>query len=127
MFHEFHPDPKREGRNKYSGSWSVGRCRLIPLPFTVESLKEILDWGMADEAPYTHQEIANWCDRMHMQFLDSDDSPALEAAIRVAAGVDCQWDLFLANSYSIDQLQQLDFSTVKLPKEWFEDWAKLLI
>jgi hypothetical protein len=63
---------------------------------------------------------------MHMQFLDTDDAPAMDAAIRIAADVNCQWDLFLANSYTLDQLRQLDFTGVRLPTEWFLDWQRQL-
>ena len=127
MPHDFQPDPKRKGRNKYVGSWTESACRLLPLAFTPESMRQVLDWGARpDAAPYTHQEIAHWCDRMHMQFLDTDDAPDLEAAVRIAADVDCQWDLFLANTYTIDQLCQLDFAAVRLPTEWFVDWQKQL-
>jgi len=127
MPHDFQPDEKRKGRNKYVGSWTESPCRLIPLPFSPHSLRQILGWGAQHEAsPHNHQEITHWCDRMHMQFLDTDEAPDMEAAIRVAADVDCQWDLFLANSYTVAQLQQLDFSTVRLPTEWFLDWQRHL-
>jgi hypothetical protein len=96
------------------------------LPFTRESLRQLLDWGAQAGAQYNHQEIAHWCDRMHMQFLDTDESPELEAAIRIAADVDCQWDLFLANTYSLEQLSQLDFAAVRLPTAWFLDWRRQL-
>jgi hypothetical protein len=127
MPHDFQPDAKRKGRNRYVDSWTDGQWRLIPLPFATESLRQVLDWGAhPDAAPYTHREIAHWCDRMHMQFLDTDEAPDMEAAIRIAADVDCQWDLFLANSYTLDQLRQLDFSAVRLPTEWFLDWQRQL-
>lgn len=61
-----------------------------------------------------------------MQFLGSCESPAMEAVVDIAADVDCQWMLFLANSYTLEQLQQLDFSSVRLPTEWFLDWQKQL-
>ena len=127
MTFEFQPNEKRKGRNKYVGSWPETACRLIPLPFNSNSLRQILSWGtQSDSAPYSHQEIAHWCDRMHMQFLDTDEAPELEAAIRVAADVDCQWDLFLANTYTLSQLRQLDFSVVRLPVDWFVDWLNQL-
>lgn len=128
MPQDFQPDVKRKGCNNYVGSWTESQCLLIPLPFTPQSLRQILGWGAQPEAaaPHTHQEIAHWCDRMHMQFLDTDEAPEMEAAIRIAADVDCQWHLFLANSYTLDQLQQLDFSTVRLPTEWFLDWQRQL-
>lgn len=40
--------------------------------------------------------------------------------------ISAQWDLFLANTFSLKELQQLDFSKVKLPIEWFEGWLKEL-
>ena len=125
MPHDFQPDAKRKGRKKYVGSWTEIQCRLIPLPFTPQSLRQILGWGaQPDAVPHTHQEIAHWCNRMHMQLLDTDEAADMEAAIRIAADVDCQWDLFLANRYTLDQLQQLDVSTVRLPTEWFLDWQR---
>jgi hypothetical protein len=127
MPYDFQPDQRRKGRNKYVGSWTETECRPIPLAFTPESLRQLLDWGaQPDTAPYTHQQIARWCDRMHMQFLDTDEAPDLEAAIRIAADVDCQWDLFLANTYTLDQLRELDFAAVRLPTEWFADWQRQL-
>ena len=123
MPYDFQPDPKRKGRNTNVGSWTETPCRLIPLTFTTGEMRQVLGWGVqANAAPFTHQEIANWCDRMHMQFLDTDNSAELDTAVRIAADVDCQWDLFLANTYSLDQLGRLDFSSVKLPSEWFVDW-----
>jgi hypothetical protein len=126
MPYDFQPDPQRKGRNSYVGSWREPACRPIPLSFTRDSLRQVLDWGAQADAPYNHQEIAHWCDRMHMQFLDTDQSPELESAVRIAAEVDCQWDLFLANTYTLEQLRELDFAAVRLPSEWFVDWQTQL-
>jgi len=35
----------------------------------------------------------------------------------ILADIETQWDLYLANTYSLSQLQQLDFEAVKLPVE----------
>lgn len=117
-------EPKGKGKKaSYVGSWSDTPSRHIDLPFGVDSLRKVLEWGTKPEgAPFTHHEIAHWCDRMFMAFLDTDSEPKLAKAVRVAADVDCQWDLFLANSYSVTELQRLDFSKVQLPLEWFSDW-----
>ena len=40
------------------------------------------------------------------------------------ADVDAQWDLFLANTYTFDELRILDYNSVRLPKEWFVDWLR---
>ena len=42
--------------------------------------------------------------------------------VRIAAVVDCLWDLFWANTYPLTELKRLDFSRVQLPAQWFEDW-----
>ncbi|MBL4771030.1 MAG: hypothetical protein JKY61_07795 [Planctomycetes bacterium] len=111
------------GRNRYVGSRSETPCRLIDLPWTTESVRTVLDWGAAPaSSPHTHQEIAHWCDRFHMEHLDTEPCLALERALQVAVDVDCQWDLFLANTYTLKQLRHLDFSTVTLPTEWFDQW-----
>jgi hypothetical protein len=127
MHYEFKPDPERMGRNTFVSTWTETDCRAIPLPYTPESLARILDWGSRpDMSPYTHQEIALWCDRMHITYLDVDFGPELERAIRVVADVDCQWDLFLANTYTLQQLQNMDFSNVRMPADWFVDWQNQL-
>ena|GEM_PF-2646968 len=50
----------------------------------------------------------------------------MDIVTAVAADVDAQWDMFLANSYELKKLQELDFSEVRMPLEFFEDWLKQL-
>lgn len=126
MRYQFRPDPKRSGRNQVLGSWSESRCREIDLQMTVASLRELLEDGRMPAGTYTHQEIAAWCDRLHMLYLDDDSTREMDAAVSVAADVDCQWDLFLANSYPLEELQTMDFSQVRLPDTWFADWLAQL-
>lgn len=124
---KFRPDKKESVRNQYVGKWEETKCKEIPLPFTIESLRTVLKWGQNPKSsPHTHQEIANWCDRMHMKYLDTEEEPEFDRAISIAADVDCQWDLFLANTYHLKELQKLDFSKVRLPLEWFAKWLKQL-
>ncbi len=33
---------------------------------------------------------------------------------------------YLANSYSLEELQKLDYSKVSIPIEWFENWPEQL-
>lgn len=61
-----------------------------------------------------------------MSLLDVDCEPEVDRAVGVAAHVDCQWDLFLANTYKLEELRTLDFSSVRLPVEWFTEWVKEL-
>ena len=126
MRYEFRPDPKRSGRNQVLGSWSESQCRELTLPMTAESLRMLLEDGRNPDGQYTHQEIAHWCDRLHILYLDDDSKREMDAAVSVAADVDCQWGLFLANSYSLEELKKIDFSLVRLPESWFTDWLNQL-
>lgn len=118
----FKPD-KKKGRNKFVGSWSESVSKKIDLPFTVESLRSVLSWGLLlQESEVSHQDIAHWCDRFRMATFDVFPDDAMGIAIGVAADVDAQWDMFLTNTYLLEELQNLDFGQVCLPLEWFVNW-----
>ncbi len=120
----FIPD-KKSGRNKYKGSWSETVSKAIDLPFTVESIKAVLTWAATPNvSPYTHQDIAHWCDRFHTAKFDIETDKTMDVATGVAADVDAQWDMYLANTYSLEALKVLDFSQERMPVEWFNDWLK---
>lgn len=119
-------DPSKPKGSRYLGSWQETPCRSVGLPFSEESLRTVLEWGAnPDSAPYTHQEIAHWCDRLHMECFDSDHTLP-DCVISIACDVDCQWDLYLANSYQLDELRHLDFALVRMPTTWFVEWLGAL-
>ena len=114
-------------RNRYKRSWEEPDSLRITLPFTPDSVKQVLEWGATpSRAPATHHDIARWCDRFWTKFMDFDAPPEIERVLPVLADVDCQWDLYLANTYSLEQLRQLDFDKVCLPSQWFTDWLQTL-
>lgn len=118
---------KKKGGNKFVGSWSESTSNRIELPFTVESLRSVLSWALIpNEGEFSHQDIAHWCDRFHMAMFDIDTDRSMDIATSVAADVDAQWDMYLANTYSLEELQNLDFRVVRLPDEWFHDWLNQL-
>jgi hypothetical protein len=117
----------KKGRNRYAGSWTETVSKNIDLPFTVESMRKILEWGASpDNSPVTHQDIAHWCDRFHMVMLDADTDKSMDAVTGIAAAVDAQWDMYLASTYTLEELQNLDFSTARIPVEWFHGWLNQL-
>lgn len=124
--YEFQPGGKR-GRNKYVGSWTETPAPAIELPFTVANLSQLLAIGAdASNPTYTHQQIANWCDRYFARFYNDASIRDKTVDFDVAEDVSAQWDMFLANTYSLPELQSLDFTAVVLPLAWFSDWiAKL--
>jgi hypothetical protein len=125
MTHYVFTPGKKKSRNKYKGSWSETMSKAIDLPFTVESIKAVLTWAASpNETPHTHQDIAHWCDRFHMAKFDIDTDKTMDVATGVAADVDAQWDMYLANTYSLEELKALDFSQEQMPVEWFNYWLK---
>lgn len=126
MSHTFQPG-KRKGRNRYVGSWTETGWRVIPLPFTHESLVTVLSWGAGEQpSTHSHQDIAHWCDRLHMAWVTDElrNDEALRPVVDIAHDVSAQWELHLANTYTLEQLQALQFSIVTLPVEWFQDWLQ---
>jgi len=124
--YEFEPGKKR-GRNKLVGSWTETPATPIDLPLTVANLSRLLAiGGDASDATYTHQQIANWCDRYYDQYYNDasirDETPDFDIANDVSA----QWGLTLVNTYTLAELQSLDFTSVVLPLEWFADWLTRL-
>jgi hypothetical protein len=98
----------------------------IPFPeFNRDSALLMLGWGANPEvSPFTHREIASWCDQFWCLFLDADVPREMEVLLQVLGDVDCQWDLYLANTYTFEELRVMDLDKVRLPAEWFQDWAK---
>ncbi|MCP3849326.1 MAG: hypothetical protein GY694_03665 [Gammaproteobacteria bacterium] len=76
-----------------------------------------------DDSPYSHKQIAEWCEQFWNKYSDVDASNEIEKIMPVLADVETQWDLYLANTYSSTELQQLNFEAVRLPVEWFKNWS----
>lgn len=102
------------------------------LPFTEKSLSALLQLGAAVPAGVTHRDIADWCSRFAQHCRDEYDAGRLDLdhhmkrAENIAEDVDAQWELFLENTYSVEELREMDLSRVMLPKEWFLNWLDQL-
>ena len=94
----------------------------LELPFTVESLEQVLADGASGNGKFTHYQIADWCLRMSNQFHDEDCADSFDRALSIACTVECQWDLYLVNSYPLAKLRELDPDSVSLPRDWFKEW-----
>ena len=118
---------KKKGRNRFVGSWSESASRKIDLPFTVESLRSVLSWGLSPNGGgYSHQDIAHWCDRFNTAFITDhwtrEEEVGISPFASIVEDVYLQWDLYLANTYTLEQLQSLRFSDIRLPDGWFQRW-----
>jgi hypothetical protein len=134
-FH-FSPDGRRRGRQRYAGRLEEPRPEPIPLLPTPANLRILLEAGARMREPsYSHHAIARWCGdlalgeqrRFDRRVAENErmgnESGEIEAhVLEIAEAVDAQFDLYLFNSYSLDDLAALDPATVELPTAWFRDW-----
>lgn len=100
------------------------RSSPIEFEYSKESLLTLLAHGAnPDESPYSHKQIAEWCEMFWNRYCDVDAPKSIEEIMPILADVETQWDLYLANTYSTDELSKLRFESVKLPVAWFINWA----
>jgi len=115
-------------RNTYIGSWRETDFTPIHLPFDITTFQYLLATATLSTNPYTHQQIADWANRFWWECLEGSlteaTDPQVAEVAELAADIDAQWDLFLVNTYSLEELQVLDFSQVVLPEAWFHLWLR---
>ena len=100
------------------------RSNPIEFEYSKESFLALLAHGAKpDESPYSHKQIAEWCEQFWNKYCNVDAPKSIEEIMPILADVETQWDLYLANTYSAEELRKLSFETVKLPVEWFINWA----
>ena len=113
-------------KNKQTHTWKEPECETINKAFTIENFRKLLEDGAKESnAEFTHQQIADWCRRWNCEIhSDRVDVPAEIGEL--IFDVDAQWDMYLFNTYSIEELNQLDFPQIQLPTEWFQKWTAQL-
>ena len=95
------------------------------LPFTPEAVTQVLVWGANPaKSPHSHKQIAEWCDRFWCKYIDVDPPPEIAKLLPILTDVETQWDLYLANTYSVEQLRTQSFEDIRLPIEWFREWLQ---
>ena len=95
------------------------------LPFTPEAVAQMLTWGAyPDTSPYTHKQIAEWCDRFWCSYIELEPPPHIAPLLPVLADVEAQWDLRLQNTYPVEELIARDFENERMPTEWFKEWLQ---
>lgn len=119
------------GRNKYVGKWTETEAKKIDVQFTRENLDFLLEKIISREGlTFSHQDFANWCedffwDIERKEQLNADDTEDVKVS-KILNDISAQWELYLVNTYSLEELQKLNFPEVKLPVEWFTNWLNLL-
>lgn len=119
-------------RRKYRliGTHREQTAAPIELPFTITNLVSLLADGANPNGCHTHQQIKDWADRFwwvrYEQPLYEDVPSGLKAIAHLAQNVEMQWDMYLANTFTLVELNALDFSQVRLPGAWFAEWLDTL-
>ena len=118
-------------RTCFVGTYSEARAPSISLPFTLTNFRTLLAEGARPDPRYTHHQIKDWADHIWQRYtVSADPSHVVPAEIEVAAAlaqeIEMQWNMYLANTYTLSELHHLDFSRVSLPQQWFVDWLARL-
>jgi hypothetical protein len=119
-------------RTRFVGAYFEPRAPSIDLPFTLSNLRALLIEGTRPDGGYTHQQIKDWAEQFwwtqsEQPFFQGDEVlPLVAEAADLAQEIEMQWDMYLADTYTLPELQHLDFSQVRLPNEWFADWLARL-
>lgn len=95
------------------------------MPFTPDSVIQMLECGIRpDNSPYSHKQIVEWCERFWWQYLDVQASKEINKLLPILMDIELQWDLFLTNSYTLEELRSQSFEHVYLPTTWFKEWLE---
>lgn len=110
--------------------WGVtmNRQQQIILTHTPDNLQHLLIQVKNKTNLFTHEELADWCCDYTVKLQNVELNTKLEiTALSVATDIDSQWELYLVNSYTLEQLQTLDKSKVNLPEDWFKEWLSKIV
>lgn len=111
-------------RNRYIGSFRETPFVRVSLPFNLSNLQQLLKHGSCFTEPYTHQQICDWTQRFASNVHEERDKLEQMPFLEIIDDIGAQWDMWSYNTYSLNELQELDFSQVRLPHEWFTDWLR---
>lgn len=94
----------------------------IQLPMEVDSFIKLLQEGTKGSlSHYAHAHIIDWSDRFAKHLAGFAIANSRFAALQqVADDLVVQWELFIAATYTLEQMQQFDQAHLLLPSYHFE-------
>lgn len=99
-----------------------------------ESLLQLLmNVDSNKEKNITHYDLVNWCEEYSYYWNNKEDNENItltvlqQQALNIAQGIECQWDLYLVNTYTVEELNHLNLHLVEMPGGWFKEWLGLLL
>lgn len=106
-------------------TWASER---IQLALNVDSFAKLVCEGTKGSlSQYAHVHIIDWCDRYgkHLSTF-AHFSASLARVQELADDLVVQWELYIAATYTIDQINQYDPAHLLLPSYHFETCLKAL-
>jgi len=88
-----------------------------------ENLKEVIKKVIHGESKYSHYQIANWCSNYVNYF---EDFEVLPLYLTLSEEIDNQWELYLLNSFSQEELVSIKINEITMPISWFQEWDRKL-
>ena len=94
--------------------------------YTSDSLKKVIKLAVINSI--SHKELVDWCEAF-LQEISKDTNIKVnrslsKKAIMVALDIENQWELYLSNTYTLEELQDLEQKEVKMPIQWLKEWDK---
>ncbi|MDB5200971.1 MAG: hypothetical protein JWQ27_380 [Ferruginibacter sp.] len=116
---------------KQGGIVTETGARELPFPLSKAVMVDLLTKLINESANFSHHDFMAWAIKQHDYILVNGHMEARSAGVdesllEVLAEMDTEWDLHLLDTYSYNELQTLDLSTVGIPKSWFIRWLKNL-
>ena len=71
---------------------------------------------------FTHFQIIEWC----VRYREAETDMSTEL-LDIVDDIVIQWELFIASSYSLEQMRSFSLSDIVLPKHYFEQWLEILL
>ncbi|WP_456363702.1 hypothetical protein [Priestia aryabhattai] len=94
--------------------------------YTPDSLKKIIK--LAVISSISHKELVDWCEAFSQEASKDTNINVKRSlrkkAIMVALDIENQWELYLSNTYTLEELQNLEQREVKMPIQWLKEWDK---
>jgi len=95
----------------------------IKLPYSYENLKALLDAVCRKENQFSQVDFCMWCDNLTMAWDEEDLDDQDQLVFHITRDIEAQWDMHWSEFYTQEKLSKMDLSKLKLPHDWFGEWA----
>ncbi|ADE69064.1 MULTISPECIES: hypothetical protein [Priestia] len=112
----------------------------IILPYTPENLRMLLLQVCDGENPFSHQDLAYWCDKYTLHYYEyeadetqwmndmqqTDNRQDLAKSYAIAKDIGWQWYFYMARGTTLSDIQYVELHELELPRHLFVKWLNEL-